>query len=252
MATPPTAQLVITALLVVVVAGFLAAAAVEWRRTGRPVFALMLAGGLVCSFNEPTVDVLGHCYFPVDGWIGFTFFNRGIPAWVILAYVIFFGGLSYVMAKAFEMGATRRTMWTGIGVFGVLNVLLELPMLGSGLYVYYGNQPLQVGGFPLSWLVINSLGALFGAVLLTRLSWFFTGPRQGLVALIPFATYMSSWVLAMPYFAVTNTDVPGAVRTLAAIVSLALGLAAIDTLIRIGTGKLRFAPPTAATVAMPS
>jgi hypothetical protein len=133
-------------------------------------------------------------------------------------------------------------MWTGIGIFGVLNVLLEIPMLRSGLYVYYGDQPFTIAGFPISWLVINSLGSLFGAVVITRLAWFFSGARQLLIVFVPFATYMSSWVLAMPHFAVTNTDAPSGVRMLAAAISLVLGVIAIDVLIRIGTGQLRLLP----------
>jgi hypothetical protein len=237
MATPATAQTVITSILAVVVAGFVVAALFDWRRSGRPTFLLVLIGGYLCSFNEATVDVLGHCFFPNDGWLGYAAFGRGVPIWVVLAYVIFFGGLSYLMALAFKRGITHRAMWTGIAIFGVLNVLLEIPMLGAGLYVYYGDQPFEIGGFPVSWLVINSLGSLFGAVVITRLSWFFTGARQLLLVFVPFATYMSSWVLAMPHFVITNTDAPTSVRMAAAVVSMALGLVATDVLIRIGTGQ---------------
>lgn len=251
MTTPATAQAVITTILAIVVVGFILAAVREWRRTGRPFFLLMLVGGLVCSLNEALVDVLGHCHFPKDGWIGYTAFDRAVPVWVILAYIVFFGGLSYLMAKAFQSGATRTTMWTGIGIFAVLNVLLEIPMLGSGLYVYYGDQPFTIAGFPISWLVINSLGSLFGAVVLTRLAWFFTGARQLLIVLIPFVTYMSSWVLAMPYFAITNTDASSGVRMAAAAVSLVLGAIGIDILIRIGTGQLRLLPPGDTTTVVP-
>ena len=95
--------------------------------------------------------------------------------------------------------------------------------------------------------MINSLGSLFGAVVITRLDWLFTGARQLLIVFVPFATYMASWVLAMPYFAITNTDAPSGVRMLAAAVSLVLGLIAIDVLIRIGTGQLRLLPPANAT-----
>jgi hypothetical protein len=242
MTTPATAQTVITAILAVVVAGFVAAALVDWRRSGKPDFLLMLLGGLICSFNEETVDVLGHCFFPLDGWTVHAFFGRAIPAWVVLAYVVFFGGLSYLMTVAFRHGVTRRAMWTGIGIFGVLNVALEIPMLGARLYVYYGDQPFKIGGFPISWVVINSLGSLFGAVVLTRLAWFFSGARRLLVSVVPFATYMSSWVLAMPHFAITNTDSPTGVRMLAAGFSLALGLIAIEVLIRIGIGTRRLSP----------
>jgi hypothetical protein len=243
MTTPSTAQTIITAVLAVVVAAFVVAALADWRRSGSPTFLLMLVGGYVCSFNEATVDVLGHCFFPVDGVIAYTAFGRPIPVWVVLAYIVFFGGLSYVMAFAFKRGASRRTMWLGIAVFGVLNVLLEIPMLRAGLYVYYGYQPFAIDGFPLSWLVINSLGSLFGAVVIVRLSWFFTGARQLLLVFVPFAAYMASWVLAMPHFAITNTDMPNGVRMAAAALSLALGAIAIDALIRIGTGQWRLRPP---------
>jgi hypothetical protein len=248
MTTPTTAQTIITVILATVVAAFVAAALRDWRRSGSPAFLLMLIGGYVCSFNEATVDVLGHCFFPNDGVLGYTAFGRGVPVWVVLAYVIFFGGLSYVMAAAFKNGASRATMWTGIAVFGVLNVVLEMPMLSAGLYVYYGYQPFAIGGFPLSWLVINSLGSLFGAVVVVRLSWFFTGARQLLLVLVPFATYMSSWVLAMPHFAITNTDMPAGVRMAAASVSMVLGVIAIDTLIRIGTGQWRLLPPSSLVI----
>jgi hypothetical protein len=244
LSTPSTAQTIITVVLAVVVVAFVVAALVDWRRSGSPAFLLMLVGGYVCSFNEAMVDVLGHCFFPVDGVIAYTAFGRPVPAWVVLAYIVFFGGLSYLMALAFKRGASHRTMWLAIAVFGVLNVLLEIPMLRAGLYVYYGNQPFAVGGFPLSWLVINSLGSLFGAVMIVRLSWFFTGPRQLLLVFLPFATYMASWVLAMPHFAITNTDMPNGVRlAAAAALSMALGIIATDGLIRIGTGQWRLLPP---------
>jgi hypothetical protein len=242
MATPHTAQMIITVILGVVVAAFALAALYDWRRTGRPTFVLMLVGGYVCSFNEALVDVLGHCYFPGDGVIAYTAFDRPVPVWVVLAYVVFFGGLSYLMSEAFKRGASRRAMWAGISIFGVLNVLLEIPMLRSGLYLYYGAQSFEVGGFPIIWLVINSLGSLFAAVVITRLSWFFTGARQLLLVAVPFATYMASWVLTMPHFAITNTDASGATRAAAAIVSMVLGLIAIDALIRIGTGQWRLLP----------
>lgn len=118
-------------------------------------------------------------------------------------------------------------------------------MLRAGLYVYYGYQPFAIGGFPVSWLAINSLGSLFGAVVVVRLSWFFVGARQLLLVFVPFATYMASWVLAMPHFAITNTDMSAGVRMAAAVLTMVLGAIAIDGLIRIGTGQWRLLPPQA-------
>ncbi|GLC98473.1 hypothetical protein Mkiyose1088_03400 [Mycobacterium kiyosense] len=113
MTTPTTPQTIITTVLAVAVTGFVVAALVSWHRTKRPTFLLMLAGGYICSFNEPLIDFLCHCFFPADGWVGHTVFHRSIPIWVILAYVIFYGGLTYLLSVAFQRGITRRTLWIG-------------------------------------------------------------------------------------------------------------------------------------------
>ncbi|CDO90289.1 hypothetical protein [Mycobacterium triplex] len=241
--TPATPQAIITTVLAVVVAGFVIAALVSWYRTKQPAFLLLLAGGYICSFNEPLIDFLCHCFFPADGWIGHTVFNRSIPIWVILAYVVFYGGLTHVLSAAFKNGVTRRTLRISIGIWGALNLAMEIPLLQSKLYVYYGDQPFLVGGFPLSQLVFNAFGSLLGAVVITRLSWFFTGSRRLLLLAVPFVTFMSSWAVGMPLFLVLGTDASHGVRMLAAAVSTTLGLLAIDTLIRLGTGQLRLLPP---------
>ena len=235
-------------MLAVVVAGFLIAALVSWDRTKQPIFLLLLAGGYICSFDEPLIDFLCHCFFPGDGWIGHTVFDRSIPIWVVLAYVVFYGGFTYVLSAAFKNGVTRRTLWISIGIWGALNLAMEIPLLQSKLYVYYGDQPFMVGGFPLSQLVFNAFGSLLGAVVITRLAWFFTGARQLLLLLVPFATFMSSWAVGMPLFLVLGTDASHGLHMFAAAVSMALGLLGIDGLTRIGTGQWRLLPPqTAAT-----
>jgi hypothetical protein len=243
MLTPHGAETVVTVILAAVVAAMVLAALYSWRRTGSPAFLLVLAGGYVCSFNEALVDVLGHCYYPADANNVYTAFDRGVPLWVVLAYVAFFGGLPYLLVMWLRNGATRRSVWLAVAAFWALDTVMEMPTLASRVYLYYGPQPFVVGGFPLIWLVINGLGALLGAVVITRLSWFFTGARQLLLILVPFATDMASWVVAMPHFAILNSNAPGAVRTAAAIVTTVLGLIAIDVLIRIGTGQWRLLPP---------
>jgi hypothetical protein len=249
--TPATPQKIITIALAVVVAGFVITALVSWYRTKRPTFLLLLVGGYICSFNEPLIDFLCHCFFPADGWVGHTVFHRSIPIWVILAYIVFYGGLTYLLSTAFKIGVTRRTLWIGIGIWAALNLAMEIPLLQSNLYVYYGDQPFLVGGFPLSQLVFNAFGSLLGAVVITRLSWFFTGARRLFLLLVPFVTFMSSWVVGMPLFLVLGTDAPHGVRMWAAAVSMALGLFGIDTLIRLGTGQFRLLPPCSATPNVP-
>jgi hypothetical protein len=249
MTTPDTAHTIVLVVLAVVVAAFVAFGAVHWRRSGSPLLLLLALGGLVCSLNEPLVDVLGHCYFPDgDGLIGQRLLGRGIPVWVDLAYVIFFGCFEWVLAGALQRGTARRTMWGAIGAFWALNAVLELPLLGSDLYVYYGEAPMKVGGFPLYWLPLNCLGAFLGAVVVARGAAFFTGRRQLLVVVVPFATYMGSWILDMPLFWALNSDAALGVKWAAAAFTIVAALAAIDALIRLGRSA---APATAASADAP-
>jgi hypothetical protein len=225
----------------------------HWRRSGRPTGLLLLVGGLFCSLNEALVDLLGHCYFPKDHNIAYTAYGYSVPWWVVTAYVAYFGGLTWLSSELLRSGVTRQRMWAIIGAVWVLNLILEMPPLANKVYVYYGDQPFMVGGFPLNWLVINALGSLFAAVLVTRFASFFTGPRQLLLVAVPYATYFASWAAHMPLFGTINADVPGPVRWVAAAISAVLGLIAMDALVRLGV-RVRSrttAPPSDARLASP-
>lgn len=249
MTTPATPQIVALAAIGAVVAVMVIGGLYLWRRTGRPEGLLVLAGGFFCCFNEAPADVFGQCYFPHGSLALYSMFDRPIPVWVVLAYVGFFGGLTYINVLLFRRGLSRRGMWISVGAVLVINLILEMPLLASNLYLYYGPQPFMIGGFPLNWLVINSLGSMVASVVIVRLSWFFTGPRMLLLVAVPYATYMASWVLAMPYFGTMNADVSGLTRSIAALISIALGLYVIDVLIRLGVQ--RSSAPTAGTTAVP-
>lgn len=231
-----------------VVVAMLLGAVWHWRRSGRPTGLLLLVGGLFCSLNEALVDLLGHCYFPKDHAIAYTTFGYSVPWWVVTAYVAYFGGLTWLQSEFLRSGPTRARVWQGIAAVWVLNVILEMPPLANKVYVYYGDQPFQVGGFPLNWLVINALGSLVAAVLVVRFAGFFTGARQALLLLVPYATYFMSWVAHLPLFGTINADVPSAVRWTAAVVSGLLGLVAMDALIRLG---VRPSPTTTAAAERP-
>ncbi|GAA5153215.1 hypothetical protein GCM10023321_23160 [Pseudonocardia eucalypti] len=234
MTTPVGAQTTAQLAIGAVVAAMVLGALWRWYRTGQPTGVLLLVGGLGCSMNEALVDQLGHCWFPPDGAIAYSAFGYAVPWWVVTAYVGFFGGLTWLTAELLATGPTRRRMWAAIGGVWVVNLILEMPILASGLYQYYGYQPLEVGGFPLNWLVINSLGSLFAAVLVARLPWWFTGARRLLLVLVPYVTYFASWVAHMPLFLAHNADVSDPARLFAAVLCILLGLVAMDALVRTG------------------
>ena len=228
-----TMQYAVGAVMVAMVLG----AAWHWSRTGRPTGLLLLVGGLFCSLNEALVDLIGHCYFPNDYAIAYTAYGRGIPWWVVTAYVAYFGGLTWLNSEFLRTGPTRQRMWTIIGAVFVLNLILEMPPLANKVYLYYGDQPFMVGGFPLNWLVINALGSLFAAALVARFATFFTGHRQLLLVAVPYATYFMSWVVHVPLFTLLNSEVSSTVRWIAAAVCGVLALVSMDALIRMAVRK---------------
>jgi hypothetical protein len=235
MHTPQTAHTIIFVIVSVALACLLAGSLWEWRRTGRPTMTLLILGGGFCCLNESLVDLLGRCYFPTHGGVmGQTLLGRTVPVWVDIAYAIFFGAFPYFLALLLQRGTSRRSMWMAIGAFWVANSILELPLLSTNLYVYYGEQPFKVAHFPLVWLTINVLGAFLAAVVAVRGAAFFQGRRRLLLLLVPFACYMASWVVDMPAFWALNSNVATWVKWCGVGAAIVLGVLAIDALIRLG------------------
>ena len=235
MRTPHTAHTIIFVIVAAVLAVLLAGSVWEWRRTGRPAMTLLILGGGVCCLNESLVDLLGHCYFPTRGGVmAQTLLGRTVPVWVDIAYTIFFGAFPYFLALLLQRATSRRSMWLAIGAFWVANSILELPLLSTNLYVYYGEQPFKVARFPLVWLTINVLGAFLAAVVAVRGAAFFQGRRRLLLLLVPFACYMASWVVDMPAFWALNSSAATWVKWCGVGAAIVLGVLAIDALIRFG------------------
>ena len=239
MTTPETLEGVITAVLSVLVAAVVMTTLVYWRRTGDASAFLLTLGGTLCSFNEPLVDTIGHVYFPENGRMAWEFFGRGVPVWVVLSYTLFFGTAAFVNVLVMRSGIRRSTLWKGLLVFWVANLALEIPILLGDVYIYYGDQPFAVGGFPLAWLTINSLGDFLAAVVVMWLLPHLAGARKLLLVLIPFVTYAASWSLSMPYFLALNSEAGALVEHAAAVVAIVTVLIAMDVLIRFGLAKDR-------------
>ncbi len=226
MVCPHTAQLVITAILGVLSVAVAVFSIVEWRRTGQPTMLATSIGGLLASFNEPIMDIVGRVWFADGGqqWTAFQTFGRPVAVWVPMAYFVFFGAFPYLMARYFQIrGAGPRQYWAAVAVPVVLNTALEVPLLQRGVYVYYGNQPFAVLGFPVFWTVINTLGVVLTCTLILVYRRYLTGARVWVLAVVPVATQLGAAAIGLPIFSVGNTTAPTAVLWLAATVPFVLG-----------------------------
>lgn len=246
MVMPQTPQLVFTVLwgsvflVLTLYAGY--------RLVGKrdPLFAVLLLGGAICYFAEPMVDVLGLLWHPTIGqWVAVDTF-RACPLWGLFVYAICFGGLPYFMLVDFRRaGFTARRAWTWIGVFWVVDVLVEIPILGSGLYDYYGDPPMEVAGLPLYWLFMNIAGPLETAVILLlagsyRDGALLRGRRILLVAALPVSLDVAgSSVVGWPVFSALHAQAGIGVKYLAALLTVGLGVATLAATISFAAARSR-------------
>lgn len=230
---PRTPQTIAEIVLWIVVVAFVAFAVHQWRRTGSPLGVVLLAGGGIALLNEPLDDILGLVHHPRPGQ-DVVFETMGpIPHWGLPTYIIFFGGIAYVLLLELrKLTFTPRAFWTGIAITFVADLLIELPLLHFRLYTYfgYGQVPMSIGGFPLYWLFINTTGPILCAAILFAAPGYFTGWRAGLVLFLPLVTDAAcSAAVGLPvYNALHVPNAPAWLTWLGAFFSCAIGLALLD------------------------
>jgi hypothetical protein len=200
------------------------------------LYVVVLLGGVIASFNEPVADLLGGCLHPQTGaWVVFTTFDRPIPAWAVIAYGLFFGAVPLLVFALMRAAANpRRRMLQCVAVIFTANLLIELPILSPGIYVYYGDQPFKMFGlFPLHWLFINGVGVATIAVALYRFGDRFTGPSLLWWLAIPAAAQVAALTVSTPAFSLYNTEAGTGWKSLASVATMLLGAATLHALSKL-------------------
>ena len=234
---PHTPQIIGEVVLWTVTLGFLVYAVREWRRTGSPLALALLAGGGIALLNEPLDDILGLVHHPRPGQHVLFETMGPVPHWGLPTYIIFFGGISYVLlVELRKLSFTPRAFWTGIAITFVAHLLIELPLLPLRVYTYfdYGEVPMAIGGFPLYWLFINTTGPILCAAILFAAPQYFRGWRAPLVVFLPLVTDTAcSAAVGLPVYSALHTPgAPAWVTWAGAIASCAIGLVILDGLAR--------------------
>jgi hypothetical protein len=166
--------------MAVLVIGFIAFSLYEWHAGRGPLAVILLLGGTISYLNEPMLDVLGLLWHPRPGQhIAIDTFGPA-PLWGVGIYTVFFGGGTYLLYRAVGIGLTRRRLWLGTAAFCLVDLAVEIPLLGAGLYKYYGYRtaPFDVGGLPLHWLLMNAGAPLLGACALAAAPRAFEGVKR--------------------------------------------------------------------------
>jgi hypothetical protein len=192
-----------------------------WVKSKSPMLALILVGGAVANLAEPFVDLVGACWHPIiNQHTLFENMDRPLPVWLFFSYITYFGCLTMWTFNAFNRGASRRAIWLWFLVPVAFDILMEEAMLGfsNSLYVYYGNQPLKIHGFPIWWAAANGSGIMISALVITLFASTLRGWRM---LAVPFITIMSygaaMGMVALPSIIVINSEFPNWVTQLGGI-----------------------------------
>lgn len=246
---PHTAQIVYTTIWVLVVAAFAAYALVEIARRRGPLLAVLLVGGGIAYFNEPIDDLLGLVWHPRPGmWVALNTFSP-VPLWGVFVYIALFGGIPYLMWRAFQRGVTARQVWQWVAVFWIADIAVEIPAIASGMYTYYGDPPLKVLGLPLYWFAINIGGPIETAVVLLVFGGFLTGWRMFALLPIPMILDAAGSVgMGWPIFSALHAESGVAVKYVAAFVTLGFAVAMLQLTIRYAVQRSGAVDGTSATV----
>lgn len=155
---------------------FYAVALAKRERSILPV--VLIAAVAVGSLIEPLYDISYHLFWLDAGrqWTLFTSFGLPQPVWVMPAYVMVFGMPALLMYRSFARGVTLTRVFKLAALTSFTTAVFEITAINLGLYVYYGESPWRVLGYPLFISFMEGAQITGFAVLAALLSIYATKP----------------------------------------------------------------------------
>lgn len=200
---------------------------------------LIMVAGAIATFEEPIVDVLAKCWWPAIGqWVALEVYDRPIPWLCVFAYMAYYGGMVILLVRAFERGITRKQFFSIFYIAIIANVAMEPIPLNLGLWMYYGDQPFAIFGYPLYWPVNNALAAMLTATLIFKIRPYLQG--VSLLLLLPMVlsgNLISNAAVMWPIWTALNWPYGYAATIPAAIITFILCIAVAKILATIVTAK---------------
>jgi hypothetical protein len=207
---------------------------------GDYVPGLLFIGGLVASYAEPMYDNIAHLWYArnLPGPL-ITAFGIPVPYLAAPVYAVYLSIFGFFFAKLIHRGITKKKVWMFFVFMIFFNLVMEYPGLWTGAYMYWGQQPTEIFGFPLHWGWINSLAC----IVIGFFVWLAEKARlNGLHKLLfvvitlighPTAAAAVGW----PIFLALNMDISLSAAYALEACSLVLTLTLIEIIATIASGK---------------
>ena len=243
-----------TAIAVVLNLVCLAAGILLYRRTRSVLPLLVLPAGFVTVVVEATVAHLGYVWHPIIGQTEpYNSYGMSIPVYLGFVYAFYFG-LTYLcgLGRAASAPFTKGWLWGAAGLGAIGAFVMEIPVVRTGIWIYYGPQSLWIwkDTLPVCWVFMN-VACLFTAttaVLLLR-HWLRGWRALGIIPLSPIAAYMGHIGAGFPWYLTANStlaDNPLALQA-SGVVTALLSLFIISACIHLLTTPRRTAQTNQST-----
>jgi hypothetical protein len=158
------------------------------REEKSPLAVLIVLAVAAGSIIEPIYDITYHLFWLDNGdqWTLFTAFGLPQPVWVMPAYVVVFALPAVLLYRSFAAGVSLQTIYKWAAVTAFTTALFETIAVNSDLYVYYGDAPMRLLGYPL-WISFMECSQITGfAVLCAVIKLRATKPAHYLIVFLVF------------------------------------------------------------------
>jgi len=158
------------------------------REERSPLAVLIVLAVAAGSIIEPIYDITYHLFWLDNGdqWTLFTAFGLPQPVWVMPAYVIVFALPAVLLYRGFAAGVSQQTIFKWAGLTAFTTAVFETIAVNSDLYVYYGNAPTRLLGYPL-WISFMECAQITGfAALCAVIKLRSTKPAHTLIVFLVF------------------------------------------------------------------
>jgi len=208
----------------VITVGLLAWWAVSSERRRGLTFPLILLGGAFSGFVEPFLDnVVLFWWPPHQNLPTFEAFGRSVPMFVPIGYAWFCGGLLYFTARFYAAGPTRARVWAVLAAVVVVDYVAIAVTTWVGVAGFYGDPPLNLGGYPLWWAAIDGVDVVAGGAVVFVLAPRLRGwSRLWLVIAPAIIIGAAGGAVGWPISTALNSGWSSTTMLLAALVTLAL------------------------------
>ncbi|TEA14514.1 hypothetical protein C8034_v003392 [Colletotrichum sidae] len=203
---------VVSVVLLILSLTFVGISFKESKRWNSTVPAALTIGAASCILPEAVDNYLANCYWAQSHdprFLMFTFLGREFDVFVGIIWWSFGAVLGCCIFGALMRDVSTGTLWKGLALAGLFDIVLEECLLNyGGLYFYYGHQPLVlIAKFPWWWLFCNVSAIFMGIAVTYRYRAWFNGWKSVFVLpILPFC-YIGAWSLAaMPTVYAVQAD----------------------------------------------